>query len=102
MPAQDNDGAWPTIETKTDGMEKLNGYFPLYWDDRAGTLWLEVGRLGAEVLYVNGLAAGVGSNDIGLYRGQIGGSQIVSFERVGSKILMVQPNYRYHATTNQR
>ena len=98
--AQDRNDAWPTIETKTDGMEKLNGYFPLYWDDRTGTLWLEVGRLGAEVLYVNGLAAGVGSNDIGLDRGQIGGSRIVSFERVGSKILMVQPNYRYRATTN--
>ena len=98
--AQDRNDAWPAIETKTAGMEKLNGYFPLYWDDRAGTLWLEVGRLGAEVLYVNGLAAGVGSNDIGLDRGQIGGSRIVSFERVGSKILMVQPNYRYRATTN--
>ena len=98
--AQGDDDAWPTIETKTDRMEKLDGYFPLYWDDRAGTLWLEVDRLGAEVLYVNGLAAGVGSNDIGLDRGQIGGSRIVSFERIGSKIFMVQPNYRYRATTD--
>ena len=97
---QSSEEALPTIEVKTDGMEKLDGYFPLYWDDQAGTLWLEVGRLGAEVLYVNSLAAGVGSNDIGLDRGQIGGSRIVSFERVGPKILMVQPNYRYRATTD--
>ena len=98
--AQDEDGAWPTIATKTEGMERLDGYFPLYWDDRAGTLWLEIERLGTEVLYINGLAAGVGSNDIGLDRGQIGDARIVSFDRVGSKILMVQPNYRYRATTD--
>ena len=95
-----DEGAWPTIETKTEGMARLDGYYPLYWDDRAGTLWLEIERLGTEVLYINGLAAGVGSNDIGLDREQIGGARIVSFDRVGSKILMTQPNYRYRATTD--
>ena len=63
------DGSLPTIESHTAGFERLDGFFPLYWDDDAGTLWLEIGRLGVEVLYVNALAAGVGSNDIGLDRG---------------------------------
>ena len=58
----------PTIEEKTAGMRKLDGYFPLYWDESAGQLWLEVPRLNTEVLYVTGLAAGLGSNDIGLDR----------------------------------
>ncbi len=92
-------GGLPTIEAHTDGLERLDGLFPLYWDDDAGTLWLEIGRLGEEVLHVNTLAAGVGSNDIGLDRGQIGGARIVRFDRVGRKILMVQPNYRYRAAT---
>ena len=94
------DGVLPAIESHTEGFERLDGFFPLYWDDDTGTLWLEIGRLGVEVLYVNALAAGVGSNDIGLDRGQLGGSRIVRFERVGRKILMVQPNYRYRATTS--
>ena len=94
------DGGLPVIESHTAGFERLDGFFPLYWDDDAGTLWLEIGHLGVEVLYVNALAAGVGSNDIGLDRGQLGGSRIVRFERVGRKVLMVQPNYRYRATTS--
>ena len=94
------DGGLPTIESHTAGFERLDGFLPLYWDDDAGTLWLEVEQLGVEVLYVNALAAGVGSNDIGLDRGQLGGSRIVRFERVGRKVLMVQPNYRYRATTS--
>ena len=92
-------GGLPTIESYTAGFERQDGLFPLYWDDDAGTLWLEVGQLGVEVLYVNALAAGVGSNDIGLDRGQLGGSRIVRFERVGRKVLMVQPNYRFRAAT---
>ncbi|HWW82504.1 MAG TPA: hypothetical protein VNZ26_02815, partial [Vicinamibacterales bacterium] len=60
----------PTIEERTTGMQKLDGYFPLYWDERAGSLWLEIPRFDAEFLYTTGLSAGLGSNDIGLDRGQ--------------------------------
>ncbi|RPJ81563.1 MAG: DUF5118 domain-containing protein, partial [Acidobacteria bacterium] len=86
-----------SIESKTAGMQKIDGFFPLYWDEAGGTLWLEIPHLGTEVLYVTGLTAGIGSNDIGLDRGQLGGTRVVSFERIGPKVLMVQPNYRYRA-----
>ena len=99
QPRAQDPGALPTIEAHTEGLERFDGLFPLHWDDDTGTLWLEIGRLGEEVLHVNTLAAGVGSNDIGLDRGQIGGARIVRFDRVGRKILMVQPNYRYRAGT---
>ncbi len=66
-------GRTPTIEERTGGMQKLDGYFPIYWDDRAGTLWLEIPRFDTDFLYTTGLAAGLGSNDIGLDRGQAGG-----------------------------
>src|SRR2546430_2346389 len=71
----------PTIEEKTRGMNKLDGYFPLYWDNRDGSLWLEISRFDNDFLYVTGLAAGLGSNDIGLDRGQQGESAIVYFQR---------------------
>ena len=37
-------GAVPSIEERTAGMHKLDGYFPLYWDERTGNLWLEIPR----------------------------------------------------------
>ena len=89
----------PTIEERTSGMQKLDGYFPMYWDDRAGTLWLEIPRFDTDFLYTTGLAAGLGSNDIGLDRGQAGGGRIVSFQRVGPKILMVQPNESFRSSS---
>ncbi len=89
----------PSIEEKAAGMRKMDGFFPMYWDETEGKLWLEISRFDTEVLYVRGLSAGLGSNDIGLDRGQSGGTRIVSFQRVGPKILMIQPNYRYRATS---
>ena len=89
----------PSIETKTAGMRKLPGYFPLYWDTDAGTLYMEIPRLDTEVLHVAGLTTGLGSNDIGLDRAAVTGSRIVRFERVGQKVLMVQPNYGFRSSS---
>lgn len=89
----------PSIEEKTEGMQRTDGFFPLYWDDDAGQLWMEISRWDTEVLHLNGLASGLGSNDIGLDRAQMAGSRIVKFERVGRKILMVQPNYRFRSSS---
>jgi hypothetical protein len=80
-------------------MQKLDGYFPLYWDERTGSLWLEIPRFDSDFLYTTGLAAGLGSNDIGLDRGQEGGGRIVSFQRVGPKVLMVQPNESFRSSS---
>jgi hypothetical protein len=88
-----------SIEDKTAGMEKIDGFFPLYWDAAAGQLWMEIDKLDTEVLNITGMGAGLGSNDIGIDRGQLAGSRIVTFERVGRKILMVQPNYRFRASS---
>ena len=84
-------GPLPSIEEKTAGLKKLDGFFPLYWDERAGQLWMEVPRFGTEVLHSTGFATGLGSNDIGIDRGALSGSRIVMFERVGPKVLMVRP-----------
>ena len=90
----------PTIEQRTANMRRLDGYFPLYWDEPEGKLYMEIPRFETEVLYIAGLGAGLGSNDIGLDRGQLQGSRIVKFERVGPRVLMVQPNYDYRALTD--
>ena len=89
----------PAIEERTAGMQKLNGYFPVYWDERTGNLWLEIPRLDTDFLYATGLAAGLGSNDIGLDRGQEGGGKVVSFQRVGPKVLLVQGNELFRSSS---
>src|SRR6476659_10414639 len=75
-----------SIEDRTSGMRKLDGYFPLYWDERGGQMWLEIARFDTPFLYTTGLSAGLGSNDIGLDRGSEGGGRLVLFQRVGQKI----------------
>lgn len=92
--------AQKTISELTEGMTKKEGYFNYYWDEKAGKVWLEIENMEEEFLYVNSLSAGVGSNDIGLDRGQLGGTRIVEFRRVGPKIMLVQPNYRYRASSD--
>src|SRR5215472_6109090 len=83
------------IAAKTDGMTAMPGYFPLYYGAKTGKLYLEISRWNSDFLYVNSLPAGIGSNDIGLDRGQIGGTMVVRFERHGPKVLLVQPNQDY-------
>ncbi len=89
----------PGINQKTAGMEKKSGFFPFYWDKKAGKIWLEIDRWDTEFLYVESLPAGVGSNDIGLDRGQPGESRVVRFTRSGPRVLLIQSNYSFRATT---
>jgi len=90
----------PSIAEKTEGMEKWDGFVPLYWDARTGKIWMEVSRFNTELLYYVSLPAGMGQNDIGLNRGDLGPSMVVTFQRVGPKILLVEPNYSYRAISN--
>lgn len=89
-----------SIEARTARLKKLDGYIPLYWDEANGKMWMEISRFNTELLYQVSLPAGVGSNPIGLDRGQLGGTYVVTFERVGPKVLMMQPNYRFRALSN--
>ncbi|MEA2343823.1 MAG: hypothetical protein QOF63_1992 [Thermoanaerobaculia bacterium] len=90
----------PAMETKTSKLQKFDGYIPLYWDAENGKLLMQISRFGEELLYQSSLPAGVGSNPIGLDRGLMGQTQIVTFDRVGPKVLMTATNYRFRAISN--
>lgn len=92
----------PTIAAKTASAETLPGYFNLFWDAKQGKLWLSIDKWDTEFLYQSSLAAGVGSNDIGLDRGQLGATRVVRFERSGNKVLLVQENLDYRAVSDDR
>ena len=90
----------PSIADKTKGFDKQDGFVPLHWNRADGTIWLEIPALDTELLYYTSLSAGLGSNDIGLDRGQLGASPVVRFQRIGKKVLLVQPNYAFRATSD--
>ncbi|HXG87030.1 MAG TPA: zinc-dependent metalloprotease [Vicinamibacterales bacterium] len=89
----------PSIDDRTSGMKKIDGYFPLYWDDRTGSLFLEVSRFDSDFLFSTGLSAGLGSNDIGLDRGRGGAGRIVQFQRVGPRVMLVQGNQSFRSSS---
>src|SRR4249920_27128 len=90
----------PSLENRTGSMKKMPGYFNVYWDDANGRVYLEIDKWDTEILYSISLPAGLGSNDIGLDRGLNDGGTIVKFNRVGKKVLMIEPNYDFRAVTN--
>jgi hypothetical protein len=100
LPLFANSQKLPTIADKTKDMKKYEGFFNFFWEANNGKIWLEINKLDTEVLYQTSLPAGLGSNDIGLDRGLTGNTLIVKFEKIGNKILMIQPNYGYRAVTN--
>ena len=79
---------------------KYKGYFNYYYDSGKDKIFLEIKKLESEFLYVNALSEGIGSNDIGLDRGKLGGGAVVFFRKAGNKILLVKPNQKYRALTN--
>ena len=100
MPLFINAQQLPSIAEKTKGLQRMEGYFPVYKDDANGKIWIEINRLDQEILYVMSLPQGLGSNDIGLDRGLLGGGRIVKFSRIGKKLLMTEPNYGFRANSS--
>lgn len=86
-----------TLAEFTENLQRIEGFLPLYLDNENGKIFLEISRFNEEFLYQVSLTTGVGSNPIGLDRGQLGDTKVVYFEKAGNKILLVQPNYGYRA-----
>ncbi len=93
------------IAAKVRGLEARKGLLTFYPDPRHGRLWLELPPAGADgavgsYLYVHGLLTGVGSNPIGLDRGQLGTARVLTLRRLGPRIFFEQENLRYRARSN--
>ena len=85
---------------KAKSFQKFSGYFNFYYDDDNDKIYLQVDDLEKDFLYVYSLSSGIGSNDIGLDRGQLGNEQVVFFRKAGTKLLLIQPNLRFRALTD--
>jgi len=86
----------------TENFKTYNGFFNFYYDDSSDKIYLEISDLDKEFLYISSLSSGLGSNDIGLDRGQLGNERLVKFSKYGDKILLIQPNLRYRAVSENK
>ena len=89
-----------TLAERTRQWTRMDGFVPMYWDEASDKLYLEISRFDQELLYQTSLPAGLGSNPIGLDRGQLGSTAVVTFQRVGPKVLLTQANYKFRAISD--
>ena len=78
---------------------EFNGYFDYTYNNDNGKITLAIDKLDQEFLYVNSLSRGIGNNDLGLDRGQLGNARVVYFTKKGDKIFLIQPNLKYISTS---
>ena len=74
VPAAGQQPSRPEVQTfaeRTAGLRKIDGFFPLYWDEHTGKMWLEIDRFDQELLYITALSAGVGSNGMSARRSNV-------------------------------
>ena len=90
----------PAIAEKTRGATPLEGFFNLYWDDGEGVLYWELDLTAGEFLYQISMGSGLGSNPIGIDRGQLRGTHVLEAKRVGPRVLLMEPNYRFQARSD--
>jgi hypothetical protein len=89
-----------SIAARTAGLEKLDGFIPLYVDSRQGKLLAELPRDDTRALFWTMLATGLGSNPVGLDRGASGDEQVVHFTREGDRVLMAFENNAFRTSLN--
>ena len=87
--------------TQNSAVQIFNGFFNFQYDDTKGTIALEVpaAKLEEDFLYVHSVRTGLGSNDIGIDRGQLGNEAVVHFVKSGNKLLLLQSNLKFRAET---
>ena len=89
-----NDTTAPVAQTE---YTPIKGFIDLFWNESDGRLLMKIDRFDDEFIYQVSLARGLGSNDLGLDRGQLGDTRLVRFMRSGPKVLLVAANTDYRA-----
>jgi len=104
--AKKKEAALPTVEQATAGLQRREGLLTFFVDPARGKLLLLVppatapnGEAGRYLL-VEGLTTGLGSNPVGLDRGQLGETRVIVLRRIGGRLLVEQPNLAYRAVSD--
>ena len=84
----------------TAEMRAHEGFFTFYHDQSQGKIYLQVPKQQQQFIFQTSLPWGLGSNDIGLDRGQLGATRLASFYLEGDKILLLQHNTQFRANSD--
>jgi len=86
--------AQPPADTVSLALQKRNGFLPHYWDEKKGTLLVELSPavLTREFLYFTAMGSGIGSTEIFADRSSFGDSALCRFRRVGMRVLVIREN----------
>ena len=98
--AQSNNPAGASASVKsvadlTRGLQSQPGFIDVWRDAAKGRVLLSVASLEQPFLLLSSLPYALGSNDVGLDRGQAGDMRMVHFEKHGAKLFLVQDNTAY-------
>lgn len=88
--------ATSSVASQLQGWQKHPGFIDVWSNQEQARLMATV-EANRAFLMVSSLPFALGSNEIGLDRGQSGGSKLVHFERHGKRVFLVQENTRYRA-----
>ncbi|HEY6942786.1 zinc-dependent metalloprotease [Dokdonella sp.] len=92
-----NDGAIADFAVATRGLAAAAGFFDVYRDEAKGRVLLGLRAFGVPFLMTSSLPWALGSNDVGLDRGQSSDSHLVEWRRVGARVLLVEDNTKFRA-----
>ncbi|MGY8986196.1 MAG: zinc-dependent metalloprotease [Sphingomonadales bacterium] len=90
----------------TESLEARDGLVQSYLDHEGGKILLALPKPSGDravmgrYIYAEYLRAGLGSNPVGLDRGQPGTNEILSFRFVGGKVIAEVENWRYIASSD--
>ena len=87
------------FSTCTLAKNNSDKFFDFSYDESNDKIFLYVDKIDYEFMYIGSLSSGVGSNDIQLDRGQLGSEKIVKFIKRGNKLLLIEPNQKYRASS---
>ena len=88
-----------TLTARTAGLERHDGFFPYYWDEKKGDILFELSpaALQGEFLYFTGLGSGVGTIEAFADRSSFGSGSVCRFRRVGMRVLVIEENSSFVA-----
>lgn len=92
--------AEPTLAELEQQNELQSGFVGVLNDPQTGKVYLRIDNVGEQFIYQTSLPFGLGSNDIGLDRGQLGETRLVTFEQHGRKLFLTQLPTDFRAITN--
>ncbi len=93
------------VDALIASLEHKPGFIDLYVDQEAGRIYAALPAPDAEgisvrFIYTTGLTGGLGSNPIGLDRGNASQAAIVRFRKIGGQMVAEQENWRFRASAD--